>query len=58
MAEKTQCSADNARFTRYKEGLFYKCQNEDAMIFVERVKIKRLRLNLLIVLEQELSYEV
>ncbi len=37
-AEKIQCSADKTRFTLYKEGLFCKYHNEDAIFFVERVK--------------------
>ena len=32
ITEKTQISANNTRFTLYKEGLFYKCYNEDAMV--------------------------
>lgn len=36
--EKTLRSAEKANFTLYKEGLFYKCYNEDAMIFVQSVK--------------------
>ena len=38
IAEKTQVSANKTRFTLFKEGLFYKCYNEDAMIFVQNVK--------------------
>ncbi len=36
--EKIQYSADKTRFTLFKEGLFYKCYNEDAMVFANRVK--------------------
>jgi hypothetical protein len=36
--EKIKCSTDKSRFTLYKEGLFYKCYNEDAMVFTKRVK--------------------
>ncbi len=36
--EKIQLSRDNKQFTLYKEGLFYKCYNEDAMVFVQKVK--------------------
>ncbi len=36
--EKTQYSADTNKFTLFKEGLFYKCYNENAMVFVQRVK--------------------
>ena len=38
IAEKIQCSADKTIFTLFKEGLFYKCYNEDAMVFVQNVK--------------------
>jgi hypothetical protein len=38
IAEKTQISADKTQFTLYQEGFFYKCYNEGAMVFVERVK--------------------
>jgi hypothetical protein len=38
IAEKISHSINNALFTLYKEGLFYKCYNEDAMIFVIKVK--------------------
>ncbi|MDA3912027.1 MAG: hypothetical protein PF448_11795 [Bacteroidales bacterium] len=38
IVEKTQVSADKTRFTLFKEGLFYKCYNEDAMVFVKMVK--------------------
>ncbi|MEN8122856.1 MAG: hypothetical protein ABFS35_21130 [Bacteroidota bacterium] len=36
--EKTQYSEDKTVFTLFKEGLFYKCYNEDAMVFSKRVK--------------------
>jgi hypothetical protein len=36
--EKIACSSDVTRFTLFKEGLFYKCYNEDAMVFVNKVK--------------------
>ena len=36
--EKTKNSINSTIFTLYKEGLFYKCFNEDAMIFSQRVK--------------------
>jgi hypothetical protein len=36
--EKTKNSINSTVFTLYKEGLFYKCFNEDAMIFSQRVK--------------------
>lgn len=38
IAEKIEISADKTKFTLFKEGLFYKCYNEDAMIFVQKVK--------------------
>jgi hypothetical protein len=38
IAEKIQISADETKFTLFKEGLFYKCYNEDALIFTENVK--------------------
>jgi hypothetical protein len=36
--EKLEICADKTRFTLFKEGLFYKCYNEDAMVFVHNVK--------------------
>ena len=38
IAEKVSHSANSALFTLYKEGLFYKCYNEDMMVFVMKVK--------------------
>ena len=38
IAEKIQYAADVTIFTLFKEGLFYKCYNEDAMVFSKRVK--------------------
>ena len=38
IAEKVTQSANSTLFTIYKEGLFYKCYNEDAMIFVQKVR--------------------
>lgn len=35
ITEKIQYSADKTRFTFFKEELFYKCYNEDAMVFVK-----------------------
>ena len=29
-------------FTLFKEGLFYKCYNEDAMVFTQRVRVYKL----------------
>ncbi|MDA3891466.1 MAG: hypothetical protein PF517_07340 [Salinivirgaceae bacterium] len=36
--EKIQYAADKTIFTLFKEGLFYKCYNEDAMVFARMVK--------------------
>jgi len=38
IAEKIQYSSDKTRFTLFKEGLFYKCYNEDAMVFTQKVR--------------------
>jgi hypothetical protein len=38
IAKKIQYSAVKKQFTLHKEGLFYKCYNEDAMVFVQKVK--------------------
>jgi hypothetical protein len=38
IAEKIQYSSDKTAFTLFKEGLFYKCYNEDAMLFVKKVR--------------------
>jgi len=38
IAEKVTQSANSTLFTLYKEGLFYKCYNEDAMLFLQKVK--------------------
>ena len=38
IAEKVSHSANRALVTLYKEGLFYKCYNEDVMVFVIKVK--------------------
>ena len=38
IAEKISNSRDKTLFTLYKEGLFYKCYNEDAMLFAQRVR--------------------
>jgi len=38
LLEKVKNSAKSKIFTLYKEGLFYKCHNEDAMAFSKRVK--------------------
>jgi hypothetical protein len=36
LAEKVNQSADGTLFTLHKEGLLYKCYNEDAMVFVQK----------------------
>ena len=36
--EKLELSADIKRFTLFKEGLFFKCYNEDAILFAKLVK--------------------
>lgn len=36
--QKIECSTNKTKFTLYKEGIFYKCYNEDAMVFVQHVK--------------------
>jgi len=38
IAEKVKNSISNTLFTLYKEGIFYKCYNQDAMLFVKYVK--------------------
>jgi hypothetical protein len=38
LAEKVNQSANGTLFTVHKEGLFYKCYNEDAIVFVQRVR--------------------
>lgn len=38
IAEKILESAEINTFTLFKEGLFYKCYNEDAMVFAKHVK--------------------
>ena len=38
IAEKIEKSRIKTIFTLYREGLFYKCFNEDAMVFVKKVK--------------------
>lgn len=41
IVEKIDSAKSNKYFILFKEGLFYKCYNEDAMVFVERVKAYR-----------------
>lgn len=38
ITEKVKQAATNNIFTLSKEGIFYKCYNEDAMVFVQKVK--------------------
>lgn len=38
ISEKIQNSSDRSILTLFKEGLFYKCYNQDAMVFAKRVK--------------------
>lgn len=38
LLEKIAASTDKAKFTLFKEGIFYKCYNADAMVFSERIK--------------------
>lgn len=38
IAGKIQCSAVKTQFTLYKEGIFYKCYNEDVMVFVANIR--------------------
>ena len=38
LLEKTKNSAKGSIFTLYKEGMFYKCYNEDAMVFSQCVR--------------------
>jgi hypothetical protein len=38
ISEKIQYAADKKIFTLFREGIFYKCYNEDAMVFVQKVK--------------------
>jgi hypothetical protein len=36
--EKIACSSDVSKFTLFKEGLFFKIYNEDAMLFEKHVR--------------------
>jgi hypothetical protein len=38
ITKKILCSNDSTPFTLYKEGLLYKCYNEDAIVFTKSVK--------------------
>jgi hypothetical protein len=45
-AEKVNQSANGILFTLHKEGLFYKCYNEDAVVYVKRVKKYKVTINI------------
>jgi hypothetical protein len=36
--EKIAISKQEDSFTLHQEGMFYKCYNEDAMVFVQKIK--------------------
>ncbi len=38
ISEKIHNSANHKRFTHYKEDLFYKCYNEDTVVFVKNIR--------------------
>jgi len=38
LKEKLEICTDKTQFTLFKEGMFYKCYNEDAMVFVQKVR--------------------
>ena len=38
ISEKVEQATKSTIFTLYKEGIFYKCYNEDAMLFVKKVR--------------------
>jgi len=42
LLEKTQNSAKGNIFTLYKEGMIYKCYNEDAMVFSKFVRASKI----------------
>jgi hypothetical protein len=42
LTEKVQCSSEKDLFTLFKEGIFYKCYNEDAMLFKKHIKPYRI----------------
>jgi len=46
LAEKVNQSANGTLFTVHKEGLFYKCYNEDAVVYVKRVKKYKVTINI------------
>ena len=41
--EKIEYSADKQKFTLFKEGIFYKCYNEDAILFANVIKPYKIR---------------
>ena len=43
IAEKIQYAADKKVVTFFKEGLFYKCYNEDAMVFTKKVRAYKVK---------------
>lgn len=38
LKEKIAISANPTKLTLFKEGMFYKCYNEDAMVFYKNIK--------------------
>jgi len=46
LKEKINHSAKLTQFILFKEGLFYKCYNEDAMVYVKRVKNYKVTINI------------
>lgn len=40
--EKVKISSEATKLTLFKEGMFYKCYNEDAMVFTQHVKAYKL----------------
>ena len=46
LAEKVNQSANGTLFTVHKEGLFYKCYNEDAVVYVKKVKNYKVTINI------------
>ncbi len=43
--EKTRIGREPDKFTLHKEGIFYKCYNEDAMLFVKHIKPYKINCN-------------
>lgn len=46
-AEKIAFAKSNNYFTLFKEGLFYKCYNQDAVVFVTRMKKYKVTINII-----------